>query len=62
MFNPGDVSVAKAEIFAGVCGFRTTVTARSDEDGMVQLDIQSDCKGVRKLAEQLKEIALTKDA
>jgi len=54
--------VAKAEIFAGVCGFRTTVTARSDENGMVQLDIQSDCKGVRKLAEQLKEIALTKDA
>ena len=48
--------MAKAEICAGICGFNTTVIARKDEEGTVHLDIQSDCKGVMKFADQLKEV------
>ena len=48
--------MAKAEICAGICGFNTTVIARKDEEGIVHLDIQSDCKGVMKFADQLKEV------
>ena len=48
--------MATAEIFAGICGFRTTVEAHAQEDGKVHLDITSDCKGVTKLAAQLTEV------
>ena len=48
--------MAKAEICAGICGFNTTVVAHKDGDGIVHLDIQSDCKGVMKFADQLKEV------
>jgi hypothetical protein len=48
--------MAKAKIYAGICGFNTIVIARKDENGMIQLDIESDCKGVRKFADQLKEV------
>lgn len=48
--------MAKAEINAGICGFRTTVIARKDDNGTIHLEIQSDCKGVIKFAEQLKEV------
>jgi hypothetical protein len=48
--------MAKAEICAGICGFNTTVVAQKDGDGIVHLDIRSDCKGVMKFADQLKEV------
>lgn len=48
--------MAKAEIYAGICGFRTTVLAQANGDGTVHLDIESECKAVRKLAEQLTDV------
>jgi hypothetical protein len=54
--------VAKAEIDAGICGFHTTCIATKNEDGTVHLDIQSDCKAVLKLAEQIKDVEPFKEA
>lgn len=48
--------MAKAEINAGICGFHTTVIAKQNEDGTIHLQIESECKGVRKLAEQLTDV------
>lgn len=47
--------MAKAEIFAGACGFTTTVTA-SKQGGKCHLHIQSDCKAIQKLASELSEV------
>jgi hypothetical protein len=47
--------MSKAEIFAGVCGFNTTVNARRNEHGYL-LDIQSECSAIQRLAEHLKEV------
>jgi len=44
----------RTTIDAGVCGFRSTVTARSDDIQMVSLIIESDCQKIRGLAEALK--------
>lgn len=48
--------MAKAEIFAGVCGFSTQVSASLNEEGMVDLAIQSDCDAIRRLAEHLPQV------
>jgi Family of unknown function (DUF6951) len=47
--------MAKAEIGAGICGFTTTVEAQANGD-VVDLTIQSECKGIQRLAEQLKQV------
>jgi hypothetical protein len=47
--------MAKAEIFAGVCGFTTTVTARRNGHGCI-LDIQSECAAIQRLAQHLTEV------
>ena len=44
----------RATINAGVCGFHTTVAARSDDMQVVSLEIASDCEKIRGLAEALK--------
>jgi hypothetical protein len=55
--------MAKADIMAGACGFKTFVTATL-EDRRCRLTIESDCKAIQKLASELtdvdplKEIAL----
>jgi hypothetical protein len=54
--------VAKAEIDAGVCGFHTTCIATKSADGTVHLDIESGCKSVLKLAEQIKDVEPFKEA
>ena len=54
--------MAKAEINAGVCGFKTTVWARQGEDGKLKLTIESGCKAVCKLGEQLAEVEPFKEA
>jgi hypothetical protein len=41
-------------INAGVCGFHTTVVARSDDMQMVTLEIESECAKISGLAEALK--------
>jgi len=48
--------VAKAEIDAGICGFHTTCIATKNGDGTVDLSIESGCKAVMKLAEQLQSV------
>lgn len=48
--------MAKAEICAGVCGFRTTVRARLADDGQVALQIESECGAVCKLAAELTRV------
>jgi len=48
--------VAKAEIDAGICGFQTTCVATKNEDGTIQLEIESGCKAVMKLADQLQNV------
>lgn len=48
--------MAKAVINAGICGFITTVITTQNDDGTIHLDIQSDCKGVCKLADQFQNV------
>jgi hypothetical protein len=45
--------VIKTTINAGVCGFKTTVLARSDDMQNVTLSIESDCEKIRGVAEGL---------
>ncbi len=44
--------MAQAEIFAGICGFKTIVTATMDGE-VCKLAIESDCKAIQKLAGEL---------
>jgi hypothetical protein len=48
--------LAKAEICSGVCGFNTTVEAKKDDAGQMQLTIESDCKGIQRLAGELIQV------
>ena len=43
----------RTTINAGVCGFHTTVAARSDDMQMVTLELESECEKIRALAEAL---------
>lgn len=43
----------RTTINAGVCGFHTLVTARSDDMQMVTMEITSECEKIRGLAEAL---------
>lgn len=47
--------MAKAEIQAGKCGFRTSVVARLNDEAC-EVAIQSDCESIRRLAEVLTEV------
>ena len=48
--------MAKCEIEAGICGFRTTVEATDVGKRKIGLKITSDCPNIQKLAEELVEI------
>jgi hypothetical protein len=47
--------LAKAEIFAGICGFTTTVETHMN-DSHCDLAIDSDCKAVQRLATELTQV------
>jgi hypothetical protein len=47
--------MAKAEINSGICGMNTTVETRMN-GSKCQVHIQSDCKGIRKIGEELIEV------
>jgi len=47
--------LAKAEIFSGICGFRTTVETKTDGTSC-SLSIESDCEAVQSLGEELKQV------
>jgi len=48
--------MAKANIEAGNCGFHTTVEAEVGDEYQVTLKIESYCKHIQQLAEDLKEV------
>jgi hypothetical protein len=48
--------MAKANIEAGNCGFHTMVEAEMGDEYQVTLKIESDCKHIQQLAEDLKEV------
>ncbi len=48
--------MARAEIFAGTCGYKTTVHAFKNGDEMVHLEISSECNAIRKMAAELSEV------
>ena len=48
--------MAKAEICSGVCGFNTKVEAQKNDSGQVELKIESECKSIQRLAEELTEV------
>jgi len=47
--------MAKAEIFAGICGFNTQVDAKM-QDGVCNLEIKSDCKAIERMAKELTQV------
>jgi hypothetical protein len=47
--------MAKAEIIAGGCGFNTTVVTTKDGD-QVGITIESECKAIQRMAEELKQV------
>ena len=53
--------MAKGVIHAGACGFTINVTAVSDEDNNVQLEITSDCPSYQKIAKELIEVNAYKE-
>jgi len=52
--------MARAEVYAGICGFKTLVTATSDDRRHVRLKVESQCPDVLRLRKRLE--ALTLDA
>jgi hypothetical protein len=48
--------MAKAVIEPGNCGFTTIVEATPDGDGRVRIKVESQCKAIQKLAENLREV------
>ena len=47
----------KVTVDAGVCKFKTVITARANPDtGMVDIDIQSDCANILKMSWSIKPI------
>ncbi|KUO49983.1 MAG: hypothetical protein APF76_05830 [Desulfitibacter sp. BRH_c19] len=53
--------MAISEIFGGICGFNTKVTAK-DEAGKIKLVFETDCPNVKKLAEELTEVGAFSEA
>ena len=47
--------MAKAEIFAGNCGFNTTVETRMNGK-MCSLQIHSECDAIQRMAGELQEV------
>ncbi len=47
--------MAKAEIFSGICGFRTSVQASMNGSGC-NVKIESDCKSIQRLGEELTHV------
>ena len=52
--------MAKAEIFSGNCGFTTTVETKMDGTNC-QISLQSECKAIRRLAEDLTQVEPMKE-
>ena len=46
---------ALIDVDTGICGFRTNVTASSDDGQYVTLEIETDCDKTRQLADRLAD-------
>jgi hypothetical protein len=55
LYEEQEVCLAKAEIFAGGCGFSTTVEATMNGKTCA-LVITSDCESIRRLAQELTQV------
>ena len=56
MIRPyGEESLAKAEVFAGICGFNTTVETVMN-GSKCEISIESDCDAIQHLAQELTEV------
>lgn len=47
--------MAKAEIRAGICGFKTRVETKTVGD-MVRVVVTSECKAIQRMAEHIEEV------
>ncbi len=47
--------MAKAEVHAGICGFKTVIQTRMEGD-LCQVSIQSECPAVQRLGEALTQV------
>jgi hypothetical protein len=47
---------AKASIHAGVCGFRTAITATSEDSQHVQFEVESTCAKITEMAKGLPAV------
>lgn len=47
--------MAKVDVFAGICGFHTTILAQANDD-MVQIKMVSECPAINRLGEHLTEV------
>ena len=47
--------IAKVDIAAGICGFRTVATVTADDSQAVAFTINSDCEKIQKLAAKLTQ-------
>ncbi|MHB9129851.1 MAG: DUF6951 family protein [Armatimonadota bacterium] len=50
------MSVVRARVHAGICGFISEITARSDDEQTVELSIVTDCPNIQKLAATLTAV------
>jgi hypothetical protein len=50
--------MARSEIYAGICGFETTVHAASDDGRHVRLKVESQCPDVLRIRKRLEALAL----
>ncbi len=48
--------MAKAYIDAGICGFTTNVNAVQNDEGKVEIGIDSTCPHIMKVADSIKEV------
>ena len=46
---------SKVEIDAGICGFKTVVGAKSEDNQYVEFEIGSDCEKIRDLGQELQK-------
>lgn len=48
--------MAKVEINAGICGFKTEIEATTEDMQNVKINIKSDCENFTKFSEEIKEV------
>lgn len=48
--------MVEVEIFSGVCGFRTIVKVEAGAKYQCTIEVESGCKHVAEMAEQIKEV------